>query len=77
VTPQEAKTHYNYLMTLCIRKEEAFGPMAFTFIKEQDLDKLGLAPGAESALVPFNTPIFSVYPVLTRQSFKFEDARSL
>jgi hypothetical protein len=38
---------------------------------------LQLTPGAESALVPFNTPIFSIHPVLTRQSFKFEDARGL
>jgi hypothetical protein len=44
VTPQEARAQYNYLITLCIRKEEAFGPLALTFIKDQDLDQLGLTP---------------------------------
>lgn len=44
MTPQEARTHYNYLLTLCIRKEEAFGPLALAFSKEEDLDKLGLLP---------------------------------
>jgi hypothetical protein len=38
---------------------------------------LGLLPGVQSALVPYNTPIFTVYPVLARQNYKFEDARSL
>ena len=38
---------------------------------------LQLAQGVHTAFVPFNTPIFSIYPVLTRQSFKFEDARTL
>jgi hypothetical protein len=47
--------------------------LSFNFVNMH----LQLAAGAESALVPFNTPIFSVYPVVTRQSFKFEDARSL
>ncbi|WP_447602643.1 hypothetical protein [Nitrospira sp. Nam80] len=33
---------------------------------------LGLLPGRESAVIPFNTPIFSLYPVLSRQSFRVE-----
>ena len=33
---------------------------------------LGLLPGVQSATIPFNTPIFSLYPVLTRQSFRVE-----
>jgi hypothetical protein len=33
---------------------------------------LGLLPGSQSALIPFNTPIFSLYPVLSRQSFRME-----
>ena len=44
MTSQEARAQYNYLLTLCIRKEESFGPLAFTFIKEHDLDALGLTP---------------------------------
>jgi hypothetical protein len=47
--------------------------LSFNFVNMH----LQLAQGAESALVPFNTPIFSIHPVLTRQSFKFEDARTL
>lgn len=59
---QEAKTHYNYLMTLCIRKEEAFGPLAFTFIKEQDLDKLGLAPEEQFNLYMATSDAFAAEP---------------
>ena len=38
----EARAYLNYLLTLNIRKEEAFGPLALTFLKENDLGKLGL-----------------------------------
>lgn len=31
-------------MTLCIRKEQAFAPLALKFVKEEDLDQLGLLP---------------------------------
>lgn len=34
---------------------------------------LGLLPGVQAATIPFNTPIFSVYPVLARQAYRFED----
>ena len=43
MTPQEARVQFNYLMTLCIRKEESFGPLALAFIKDHDLDQLGLS----------------------------------
>ena len=33
---------------------------------------LGLLPGISSAVIPFNTPIFSLYPVLSRQSVRLE-----
>jgi hypothetical protein len=33
---------------------------------------LGLLPGITSAVIPFNTPIFSVFPVLSRHSFRME-----
>jgi len=42
MTPQEAREYLNYLMTLCIRKEESFGPLAFAFGRDHDLDRLGL-----------------------------------
>ncbi len=38
----EARTYLNYLLTLNIRKEEAFGPLALNFIKDHDLEKIGL-----------------------------------
>jgi len=38
---------------------------------------VNLLPGVDTAIVPFNTPIFSVYPVLNWQGFRFEDARKL
>ena len=47
--------------------------LSFNFVNMH----LQLSPGVETALVPFNTPIFSVYPVLSRQCFRFEDARLL
>jgi hypothetical protein len=44
MTTQEAREYLNYLMTLCLRKEEAFAPLALRFVKEHDLDRLGLLP---------------------------------
>ena len=44
MTTQEAREYLNYLLTLCIRKEQAFAPLAAKFVKEQDLDQLGLLP---------------------------------
>ena len=40
----EARSYLNYLLTLSIRREEAFGALAFTFIKEHDMEALGLLP---------------------------------
>lgn len=42
MTPEEARAHYNFLLTLYIRKAESFGPLAFAFIKEQQLSTIGL-----------------------------------
>lgn len=44
MTTQEAREYLNHLMTLCIRKEQAFAPLAAKFVKEQDLDQLSLLP---------------------------------
>jgi hypothetical protein len=62
VTPQEAKAHYNYLITLCIRRAEAFGPLAFTFIKEHDLDQLGLTPEEQFNLYMATSEAFAAEP---------------
>ncbi len=42
MTPDDARAHYNYLMTLCIRREEAFGPMALAFLRDPAFETLGL-----------------------------------
>jgi hypothetical protein len=47
--------------------------LSFNFVNMH----LQLSPGTDQAFVPFNTPIFSVYPVLSRQGYKFEDRRNL
>jgi hypothetical protein len=44
MTPEEARAHYNFLLTLCIRKAESFGPMAFNFVKDRSFATLGLTP---------------------------------
>jgi len=44
VNPEEARAYLNHLLTLNIRGEEAFGPLAMTFIREHNLDELGLLP---------------------------------
>jgi hypothetical protein len=38
---------------------------------------LALLPDTDTAFVPANTPIFSVYPVLSRQTYAFQDVRTL
>lgn len=62
MTPQEARSRYNYLMTLCIRKEESFGPLALTFIKDQDLDQLGLLPEEQFNLYMATAEAFAAEP---------------
>src|SRR5437899_10863298 len=44
MNPQEAREHSHYLLSLCLRKEEAFGPLALEFARNNDMDKLGLLP---------------------------------
>ena len=41
---EEGRTYLNYLLTLSIRRDEAFGPLALAFIKEEDFDALELLP---------------------------------
>ena len=47
----EARAYLNHLLTLNIRGEEAFGPMALAFIKEQDLEKIGLMAEERFSLI--------------------------
>jgi hypothetical protein len=62
MTQQEARAQYNYLMTLCIRKEESFGPMAMAFIKDHDLDRLGLLPEEQFNLFMATAEAFAEEP---------------
>jgi hypothetical protein len=47
VNEAEGRAHFNFLMTLAIRREEAFGPLAMAFIRDHDLDALGLTHGEQ------------------------------
>ena len=44
MTPEDARAYFNYLLTLNLRQEEAFGPLALAFVKEHDISQLGLLP---------------------------------
>ena len=62
MTPTEARAQFNYLMTLCIRKAEAFGPLAMTFVKEHDLDQLELTPEEQFNLLMATAEAFAEEP---------------
>jgi hypothetical protein len=68
--PQEARAYFNYLMTLCLRKEESFGPLAFAFGRDQDLDRLGLVPEEQFNLWMALSETFADEP--KRFKFKLE-----
>ena len=51
MTPEEARSYLNYLLTLGIRREQAFAPLAAAFIRENDLDALGLLPDEQVSLL--------------------------
>jgi hypothetical protein len=62
MTPQEARAQYNYLLTLCIRQEESFGPLALAFIKDHDLEQLGLTPEEQFNLLMATSHAFAEEP---------------
>jgi hypothetical protein len=62
MTPEEARAHYNFLLTLCIRKAESFGPMAFAFIKDHSYPTAGLAPEEQFNLLMAITDAFADEP---------------
>ena len=47
----EARARLNYLLTLGLRREEACGPMALNFIKEDAFEKSGLLPEEQFSLI--------------------------
>lgn len=62
MTPEEARAQYNFLMTLCIRKEESFGPLALTFMREHDLQQVGLTPEEQFNLYMATAEAFAPEP---------------
>lgn len=62
MTPEEARAHYNFLLTLCIRKAESFGPMAFTFVKDHNFPHIGLTPEEQFNLLMAVTDAFANEP---------------
>jgi hypothetical protein len=62
MTADEARAYYNFLLTLCIRKAESFGPMAFTFIKDPRFSTFGLTPEEQFNLFMAVTEAFADEP---------------
>ncbi|GEM_PF-199805 len=57
-----ARTYLNYLLTLNIRSEEAFGPLALSFIRENDFDKLKLLPEEQFNLLMATVQVLTAEP---------------
>jgi hypothetical protein len=70
MTSEEARAHYNFLLTLCIRKTESFGPLAFAFIKDHNFSTLGLTPEEQFNLYVAVAEAFTDEP--KRYSHKIE-----
>ena len=62
MTSDEARAHYNFLLTLCIRKAETFGPLAFTFIKDHNFNTLGLTPEEQFNILVATAEAFADEP---------------
>ena len=62
MTPEDARAYLNYLLTLHLRQEEAFGPLALAFVKEQDLTQLGLLAEEQFNLLMATATVFSAEP---------------
>ena len=83
---KEARSYLNYLLTLNIRGEEAFGPMAMTFISSRLLEKstadknnnmilgvISVKPGRMITMAPRNpTP-----SAAQRQGFDFSPRKTM
>lgn len=70
MTEQEARSYLHYLLTLGLRQEEAFGPLALTFIKEHDLTALGLLPEEQFNLIMATAQAIAAEP--KRYTLKLE-----
>ena len=70
MTPEDARAYLNYLLTLNLRQEEAFGPLALAFVKENDLNQLGLLPEEQFNLLMATATVFAAEP--KRYAMKLE-----
>ncbi|MGB0909358.1 MAG: hypothetical protein ACPGYT_03275 [Nitrospirales bacterium] len=70
MTSEEARSYLHYLLTLNLRREEAFGPLALAFIKEQDLSQLGLVPEEQFNLIMATAQVLAAEP--KRYTLKIE-----
>jgi len=70
MTQEDARAYLHYLLTLHLRQEEAFGPLALAFIKENDLGQLGLLPEERFNLLMATATVFSAEP--KRYTMKLE-----
>ena len=62
MTIDEARAHYNYLLTLCIRREEAFGPLALAFVREPGFQDAGLTAEEQFTLYTALADVFAPEP---------------
>ncbi len=70
MTKDEARSYLSYLLTLNLRREEAFGPLAMTFLREQDLTALGISAEEQFTLLFATTQVIAAEP--KRYSLKLE-----
>ena len=70
MTHEEARSYLNYLLTLNLRREEAFGPLAMAFLREQDLMTLGLSSEEQFTLIFATSQAIAAEP--KRYSLKLE-----
>ena len=66
MTSEDARAYLNYLLTLHLRQEEAFGPLALAFVKEQDLTRLGLLAEEQFNLLMATATVFPQNRNVTR-----------
>lgn len=67
---EEARAYLNYLFTLSLRRENAFGPLALAFLREHDLPELGIMAEEQFSLLFATIQAFAAEP--KRYSIKLE-----
>jgi len=70
MTQEEARSYLNYLLTLNLRREDAFGPLSLAFIRENDLGNLNLLPEEQFNLLFATIQVFAAEP--KRYALKLE-----